>query len=103
MVFRYEDGSSATNQLLYGDDSLDWIANTKPGQTFRGPKGSNSKLAWLGEAFTPDKNRRLCFCLTAIKNPQPWLEVTSMDLYSCKSKSAACIMAMTAGRAGLLR
>jgi len=30
----------------------------------------------------------------------PGLEVMSIDLYSCKSISAACIMAFTTGRSG---
>ena len=35
--------------------------------------------------------------------PQPSLEVKSLDLYSCKSKTAACILAMTAGQSGLMK
>jgi len=101
VVFRYEDGSSATNQLLYGADILDWIDNHA--KVPAAPTGPNSKLAWVGGDFAPGKNRPLRFCLTAIRNPQPSLEVTSIDLISCKSKTAACIMAMTTGQSGLMK
>ena len=46
---------------------------------------------------------RLRFSLTALTNPNPLSEVTSIDLYSCKTNSAGCIMAMTTGRSGLMK
>ena len=101
IVFRYEDGSSVTNQLLYGDDVLDWVANARG--SIIGPRGPHSKLAWVGGSFSPKKKQPLRLCLTAIANPQPSIEVTTIDLYSCKNKTAACIMAMTTGRSGLLK
>jgi hypothetical protein len=101
VIFNYEDGSSVTNQLLYGTDILDWLDNHA--KVPRAPSGPNSKLAWVGGTFKPGTNRPLRFCLTAIENPQPDLEVTSIDLYSCKNASAACIMAMTAGKSGLMK
>ncbi len=101
VVFRYEDGSSATNQVLYGMDVLDWYANR--GKTVIGPSGPHSKLAWHGAYHSPGGyTQPLRFCLTALENPQPSLEVTSIDLYSCKSITAACIMAMTPGKSGLM-
>jgi len=102
VVFRYTDGSSATNQLLYGSDILDWVAKNR-GKTTIGPTGPNSKLAWVGGTFTPGAKKPLRLCLTAIENPQPALEVAFVDLYSCKSQTAPCIMAMTTGRAGLIK
>jgi len=102
VVFRYADGSSATNQLLYGTDILDWVAKNK-GKTTIGPTGPRSKLAWVGGTFTPGQKKPLRLCLTAIENPQPSLEVASIDLFSCKSQTAACIMAMTAGKSGLMK
>jgi hypothetical protein len=95
LIFHYEDGSSATNELLYGNDILDWIES--PTGKMNGPTGPNSKLAWVGGTFKPGTKRPLRFCLTAIQNPQPSLAVESIDLYSCKSATAACIMAMTPG------
>jgi hypothetical protein len=101
VVFRYADGSSATNQMLYGDDIIDWMANS--GGPVIGPTDGRSRLAWVGGSFSTTKKQPLRLCLTAIENPQPELEVKTVDLYSCKSRTAACIMAMTPGKAGLMK
>jgi len=103
LVFRYEDDSSVTNQLLYGSDVLDFNSNIKNGKPVKGPIGPNSRLAWVGGSFTPDGKTPLRYCLTAIKNPQPGLEVMSIDLYSCKSRAAGVILAMTTGKSGLMK
>jgi len=95
IVFRYEDGSSATNEILYGDDVLDWYANS--GKKVIGPTAARSKLAWHGGAGPGEGKQPLRFCLTAVENPFPAAKVTAMDLYSCKSQSAACILAFTPG------
>ena len=100
IVFRYEDGSSATNQLLYSDDVLDWYANG--GKKVVGPTAARSKLAWHGGAGPGEGKQPLRFCLTAVENPFPDTTVTAIDLYSCKNQSAACILAFTPGRAGLM-
>jgi hypothetical protein len=100
LVFRYADGSSATNEILYGDDVLDWYAKT--GKDV-GPTADRSQLAWSGVAGPDAGNQALRFCLTAVENPFPALTVTTVDLYSCKSASAGCILAFTPGRAGLMR
>ena len=102
MVFRYADGSSATNQMLYGTDVLDFNSG-RGKKTVAGPTGPNSRLAWLGGSFTPDGKQPLRFCLTAIKNPQPSHEVTSIELYSCKGKSAGVILALTTGKDGMMK
>jgi len=101
LVFRYEDGDSATNTIRYGVDTLDF--NTPGGKTIVGPSGPNTKVAWVGSSFTPDGKHPLLFSLTAIKNPRPSVQVTSIDLISCKNQSAGVIFAMTAGHAGLMR
>jgi RNA polymerase sigma factor (sigma-70 family) len=102
VVFHYEDGSSATNQLIYGSDILNWRVNSDRTAKGIGPTSPKSKLAWVGGTAIPKKHSPLRFCLTAIENPQPALEVTSIDLYSCKANTAATIMAMTTGRAGMM-
>ena len=65
VVFRYEDGSSVTNELLYGTDMLDWTAGRAA--KVAGPSGPNSKLAWVGGTFTPGAKQPLRLCLTAIE------------------------------------
>ena len=46
VVFRYEDGSSLTNRMLYGNDVLDWVANTNA--PVIGPNGPTPR--WPGSA-----------------------------------------------------
>ena len=101
MVFRYENGDSATNTIRYGIDTMDF--NTPGGTKIVGPSGSNTKVAWVGSSFTPDGKHPLLFSLTAINNPQPLLQVTSIDLFSSKNQSAGVVLAMTAGKAGLMK
>jgi hypothetical protein len=98
LVFRYADGSSATNQILYGTDVLDWY--TTRGQPVAGPTGPNSKLAWHGDASASAPVQPVRFCLTAVKNPKPAVEVATIDLYSCKSRTAACILAFSTVESG---
>jgi hypothetical protein len=99
LVFRYQDGDSATNTVRYDTDVLDF--NTAKAKKIKGPTGQNSKLAWSGHTFTHYGKMR--FCLTAIQNPRPDVEVTSIDLFSSKNESAGVIFAMTAGRSGLMK
>ena len=101
IVFRYEDGTSATNQILYGEDVLDWYANG--GKKVTGPVAARSRLAWHGGAGPGEGKQPLRFCLTAVENPSPATTVTAIDMYSCKSQSAACILAFTPGSAGLMQ
>jgi RNA polymerase sigma factor (sigma-70 family) len=101
VVFHYEDGLTATNQLLYGDDILEWGLN-KHGRAI-GPAGPNSKLAWAGGSGPSQDKNPVRVCLTAVENPMPLTKVTSIDLNSCKSQSAGCILAMTTGRSRLMQ
>jgi len=98
VVFRYQDGSAATNQICYGTDVLDWYSPRTSGNI--GPTGPRSRLAWHGQA---ESGQPLRFCITAVENPQPSMEVETIDLYSCKHQPAACVMAMTPGKAGLMK
>jgi hypothetical protein len=105
VVFRYDDGSAVTNQLRYGEDMLDWGVNRRGGQVIA-PSASRSELAWVGGSFSPDRPQAkapIRFCLTAVENPQPDVTVGTVDLLSCKSKAAACILALTPGKAGLMK
>jgi RNA polymerase sigma factor (sigma-70 family) len=101
LVFRYEDGDSVTNLIRYGADVLDWYANTD--RKVIGPSGYNSRLAWHGWNFADGKTTPLRFTLTALNNPRPSVQVTSIDLYSSKNASCGLILAMTTGKSGLMR
>jgi RNA polymerase sigma factor (sigma-70 family) len=101
LVFRYEDGDSVTNQVKYGSDVLDWYANA--GWKVIGPTGRDSQLAWHGNYVAKGKTLPLRFSLTALNNPRPSMQVASIDLYSSKNASCGLILAMTAGKSGLMR
>lgn len=100
VVFHYEDAdiSPVTNNVLYGEDLFDWYG--RKGKRPE-PTGPHSQLAWFADA--PGGKSLVRLWVTAITNPVPFVKVTSIDLYSCKSPSAGCIMGMTTGKAGLLR
>jgi len=99
VVFNYADNTSETNQVLYGDDVVDWMVRIRGA----GPSGPRSKLAWQAKPPLPPKVPAVRFCLTAIDNPYPSFEVVSIDLHSLKSRTAPCILAITTGRKGQLK
>lgn len=100
VVFHYEDDSLSpvTNLVLYDQDILE--VSARKGKRL-GPGGPSSRLAWVTNE--PGSRSLLRLCVTAITNPMPFVKVTSIDLSSCKSPSAGCIMGMTTGKAGLLK
>ncbi len=103
LVFRYDNGESVTNTIRYGADILDWYATPDRRGRIPPPASHNSKLAWHGDYLADGKTTHLRFSLTALPNPNPLLTVTSIDLYSCKTNSAGCILAMTTGKSGLMK
>lgn len=102
VVYRYEDGTSATNTIHYGEDIVDWVVKDRSHPPT--PTAARSSVAWTGGAF-PQKDRTdtVLFTLTALTNPQPALTVQTIDLYSSKSRTAPCIMGMTIGKSGLVK
>lgn len=96
VVFRYEDGSAVTNPIVYGDDVFDWFGTDRPANP-------RSRVAWRGQYTSGAKVQKLSFYMTALPNPHPATPITSVDLYSSKKDSAACIGALTAGPAALER
>lgn len=103
LVFRYDDGDSVTNTIRYGADILDWFANTNRRGEVIAPTSRHSRLAWHGEYSADGKKTLLRFSLTEVANSNPLARVTSIDLYSCKTNSAGCILAMTTGKSGLMK
>jgi hypothetical protein len=102
LVFHFEDSSSVTNTLRYGEDILDWKVSRNEAPLLT-PYGTNSMLAWMGGCFSPTEKQPLRYCMTALENPQPDRLVTAIDLYSCKSRTIPFILAMTTGRSGLMK
>lgn len=101
VVFRYADGSAATNALRYGADMLDWLASTHE-EPMLTPYATNSMLAWVGGQYSETNQTRLRFCMTALPNPHPGRTVATVDLVSTKTKVVPIILALTTGPAGLM-
>jgi len=99
--FQYQDGTTASDAILCGKDARDWYV--KPTEKTPGPSGPRSTLAWKGDGKVGDRVQPIRFCLTAIANPYPDKVVTTIDLVSSKTQTAACILAITTGKAGLLK
>ena len=103
VVFRYADGSAATNTVKHTDDLFDWHAHDPNWMAV--PTAARSQTAWVGGSFSnkTSTNDPLHFTLTELTNPSPDQIVQTIDLYSCKSRTTPCVMAMTIGKAGLMK
>jgi hypothetical protein len=99
--FHYDDGTSASDAIVCGGDVRDWFANRA--EATLGPSGPRATLAWDGDGKYGERTQAIRFCLTAIANPHPEKEVTTIDLVSSKSQTAACILAITTGKSGLMK
>lgn len=101
VVFRYADGSSATNLVHYGTESRDWWHPHAEHMPM--PAESASKVVWRGDhPSLPDWVRSLRLFGMGMPNPKPALEVKSVDLVSTRSRVTWVVLAMTTGPAGLL-
>lgn len=100
IVLHYDDATSASDKILCGEDARDWFANRS--EPNLGPSGSRSVLAWDGDSQYGTRTQAIRFCLTGITNPHPDKTVTSIDLVSPKTKSAACIIGITTGPSTLM-
>jgi hypothetical protein len=101
VVLRYDDGTTASDTLVCGEDARDWFANRADATL--SPSSPRSTLAWDGDGMAGERTQAIRFCLTAIANPFPDQEVQSLDLVSSKSQAAACILAISTGRSGLMK
>ncbi len=100
-VLNYEGGETQSDEVLCGDDSKDWWVNDP--NAALGPSGKRSTLAWTGTGKANDRDQDVRFCLTAIDNKDPDRLVTTIDLVSSKKQAAGVILAITLGKAGLLK
>jgi hypothetical protein len=101
IVLNYEGGKTQSDEVLCGEDSKDWWVND-PNEAL-GPSGKRSTLAWTGTGKANDRDQDVRFCLTAIDNKVPDRLVTTIDLVSSKKQAAGVILAITLGKAGLLK
>lgn len=102
LVFRYDDGTSFTNAICYGTHVRDWYEKKGEPEWLT---DSKSKVVWRGVNSTSRSvpPSMLRFFITEIANPKPLVVVTTIDLFSLKTKTAPCMLAMTTGPAQLLR
>jgi len=101
VVLNYQGGEKQTDAILCGDDTRGWFVTA--GEKMLGPSGKRSTLAWTGTGKFNQRDQPIRFCLTAIENKNPDRLVATIDLVSSKKQSAGCILAITVGKAGLLK
>jgi hypothetical protein len=101
VILNYEDGKIQNDEILCGDDSKDWWVND-PNEPL-GPSAKRSTLAWTGTGKANGRDQDVRFCLTAIDNKHPERLVKTIDLVSSKKQPAGVILAITLGKAGLLK
>ena len=101
VVLNYQGGEKQTEAILCGADTRDWFA--KAGEKMAGPSAKRSTLAWTGTGKFGERDQAVRFCMTAIENKYPDRLVTTIDLVSAKKQTAGCILAITVGKAGLLK
>jgi hypothetical protein len=102
VVFRYADGSSATNAIRYWTDSRDWWEPRAEHEPL--PTNSASQVVWRGDhPDLPDWVKSLRLFGTGIPNPKPETEVSGVDLISTKSRVTWVVVAVTTGPSGLMK
>ena len=101
VVLNYQGGEKQTDAILCGEDTHDWFV--KAGEKMPGPSAKRSTLAWTGTGKSGQRDQDIRFCLTAIENKYPDRLVETIDLVSAKKQTAGCILAITVGKAGLLK
>lgn len=101
VVLNYPGGEKQTDTILCGDDSRNWFF--KEGEKMIGPSAKRSALAWTGAGKFGARDQPIRFCMTAIEHKYPDRLVATIDLVSSKKQTAGCILAITVGKAGLLK
>lgn len=101
VAFHYADGVTESPPIVCGGDSKDWFVSE--GEEQVQPTNERSVLAWVGEGQASGRPQKVRFLLTALDNPRPDQTVLAVDLISNKKQSAACIVALAAGPAGMMK
>lgn len=101
VVLNYSNDEKQTDVILCGADTLDWYV--KEGEEKLSPSAKRSTLAWTGTGKSGQRDQTVRFCITAIDNKYPDRVVETIDLVSPKNQTAGCVIAITAGKAGLLK
>jgi hypothetical protein len=87
---RYEDGSTASIPIVYGQDLRDWWANDMGKPVTRG------RVVWTGSNRSSDREQiMLRLYLGAWVNPHPKKKVTQIDFSSTGASSAPFCVAIS--------
>jgi hypothetical protein len=79
----YEDGTTESIPIVYGEDVRDWWVWNKPAEVTRG------KIVWTGNnAFSRQQNQNIQLYLMSWDNPHPEKAVVTLD-YICNGTCAA--------------
>lgn len=82
-VVKYDDGTTASIPIVYGQDVRDWWNWDKPAEVTRG------KIAWSGRnEMSRGQGQQIHIYLTTWTNPHPTKKVTGLD-YISNGKTAA--------------
>jgi hypothetical protein len=98
---RYADGTTTSDTIRCGADALDWFV--KSDDVKSSPSSDRSMLAWQGESPWRNGMQPIRYCLTRVDNPSPTQDVESIRLVSSEGDAAICILAITAGKADLMK
>lgn len=83
-LVRYEDKSTETIAIVYGEDVRDWFYVDDEKEPSKG------KVAWRGtNEFAPQVGAKLRLYVSSWKNPKPDQKILSIDYISKKNETAA--------------
>ena len=98
VIFRYKNGDSHSDTMVYGGDVIDWYV--KSDVKSQAPTSKRSLLAWVAQGTANGVPQRISLGMTEISNPRPDQIVESIDIVSSKGQTAGFVMGMTVGKAG---
>ena len=100
IVFNYADGTTATNKICYGTMVRDWYQ--KAGEPAFDATDPKSEVVWSGpNSALPGMKLRMF--MSEMANPKPTVAVNTLDVVSTDGRATSCILALSAGPAGMLK
>ncbi len=101
VLLNYPGDEKQTEAILCGEDTRDWYI--QEGEETLGPSAKRSTLAWTGTGKSGQRDQAVRFCITEIDNKYKDRVVETIDLLSTKNQTAGCVIAISIGKAGLLK
>jgi hypothetical protein len=91
LQLHYEDGSTNSIPIRYGDHVRDWWQSSE-----QPPTAANSQVAWRGSnPVTVEKRVQARLYMTASQNPDPQRKVQTVDYLSANTKAAPFLISLT--------